>query len=246
MNIKLEKAVSLQNIVIATATGEGSDEAEYAKLRNFFMSDESLNILLPSFIRTCRTLGQFWGFIKPKFASYRERRDFIWAEFQQLMDFLEKPHGPADKTIESTILAKDYKSVHELWVKALDRKTSDPEGAITMARSLIESICKHILDEKQLAYEEGFELSKLYSETANSLNLAPDQHTEKIFKQILGSCSSIVQSLGNLRNKTGDAHGKGQGHVKPSARHAELAVNLAGAMASFLIQTHEFQNSKKS
>jgi Abortive infection C-terminus len=38
--------------------------------------------------------------------------------------------------------------------------------------------------------------------------------------------------------KTGAAaHGKGRLPVKPKARHAELAVNLAGTMAMFLIST---------
>ena len=32
-------------------------------------------------------------------------------------------------------------------------------------------------------------------------------------------------------------HGKGRLPVKPKARHAELAVNLAGTMAMFLIST---------
>lgn len=246
MNSKLERAILLQNILIATATGQGSDEAEYAKQRHFFLSDEKLLELLPSFVRTNRTLGQFWGYIKHSFGTYQERRDFIWSEFQTLLDYLEKPNGPSDKLIENTILAKDYHSIHELWTKALERKDIDPEGAITMARSLIESTCKHILDEKGLAYEDNFDLPKLYSETAQSLNLAPDQHSEKIFKQILGSCSSVVQSLGNLRNKAGDAHGKGIKFVKPAKRHAELAVNLAGAMASFLIQTFEHQHSVRT
>jgi hypothetical protein len=40
-----------------------------------------------------------------------------------------------------------------------------------------------------------------------------------------------------LRNKIGDAHGKGKAAVKPAARHAQLAVNLAGAMATFIVET---------
>jgi hypothetical protein len=40
-----------------------------------------------------------------------------------------------------------------------------------------------------------------------------------------------------LRNKIGDAHGKGGKPVKPSPRHAALAVNLAGTMATFLVET---------
>ena len=57
--------------------------------------------------------------------------------------------------------------------------------------------------------------------------------------QLLGSCQSVVESLGALRNKLGDAHGGGPKKAKPAARHAELAVNLSGSMCTFLVATWE-------
>jgi hypothetical protein len=48
-----------------------------------------------------------------------------------------------------------------------------------------------------------------------------------------------VNGLGTLRNKLGDAHGRPPGHGRPGARHATLAVNLAGAMAMFLVETFQ-------
>jgi len=77
-----------------------------------------------------------------------------------------------------------------------------------------------------------------------NLNLSPSQHTEQIFKQILGGCHSVVQGIGALRNKLGDAHGKGAVSYKPSPRHSALAVNLSGAMAVFLVETYVAQNAK--
>jgi hypothetical protein len=71
------------------------------------------------------------------------------------------------------------------------------------------------------------------------LNLSPAQHTEQIFKQILGGCKSVVEGLGAMRNKISDAHGKGKKSIKPASRHAELAVNLAGSMATYLVSTWE-------
>ncbi len=65
------------------------------------------------------------------------------------------------------------------------------------------------------------------------------QHTERVFKQILGGCQAVIEGLGSLRNRLSDAHGKGKAGVKPAPCHAELAVNLAGAMATFLIATWE-------
>jgi hypothetical protein len=47
----------------------------------------------------------------------------------------------------------------------------------------------------------------------------------------------VIEGLGAVRNKLSDAHGRGKRSPKPAARHAELVVNLAGAMATFLVRT---------
>jgi hypothetical protein len=62
---------------------------------------------------------------------------------------------------------------------------------------------------------------------------------EPVFKQILGGCTAVVEGLGALRNRLGDAHGGGIRRVRPLPRHAQLAVNLAGSMTSFLVATWE-------
>ena len=93
-------------------------------------------------------------------------------------------------------------------------------------------------------FEEGG-LPKLYRRTSEALSLAPSQHTEQIFKQILGGCTQIVEGLGALRNKLGDAHGQGRRPVRVSPRHAHFAVNIAGAVALFLIETERAQKTPK-
>ncbi|WP_246777474.1 abortive infection family protein [Rhizobium sp. BG4] len=73
---------------------------------------------------------------------------------------------------------------------------------------------------------------------AKELNLAPDQHTEEPIKQILGGAMTLVNGIGTLRNRLSDAHGRGGSlPVRPSPRHASLAVNTAGAVATFLVET---------
>jgi hypothetical protein len=98
-------------------------------------------------------------------------------------------------------------------------------------------VCKHILDDAGVQYSDDADLPKLWALTAEHLNLAPHQHQEGIFKAILGNCQSVVNNLGAIRNRVGDAHGQGRRPVKPKPRHAELAVNLAGTMAAFLVAT---------
>lgn len=94
-------------------------------------------------------------------------------------------------------------------------------------------------------YDDSFELPKLYKITAKSLNLAPELHTNLIFKQILSGCFSVVEGLGSLRNKHSDAHGINSKKLKPSSLHAELTVNLSCTMSKFLLDTFQWNESKE-
>jgi hypothetical protein len=151
---------------------------------------------------------------------------------------------PADEEISKALLAFNPGEIHARWQEALTRRASDPRAAITSARTLLEDTCKWILHEANETFKDDDDLPALYRRLAKMLKLAPDDHTEEVFRQILGSCQSIVVSLGAIRNKLGDAHSQGPMRAKPSPRHAELAVNLAGTMATFLIATWEARRSR--
>ena len=56
---------------------------------------------------------------------------------------------------------------------------------------------------------------------------------------ILGGCQTVIDGLGAICNRHGDAEGTKGAGVRPAPRHAELAVNLAGTMATFLLATWE-------
>jgi hypothetical protein len=235
------KVEALQNILIATATsGGGSDYGDYGAIRTELLRNPLTKEGLPKFVHTCRDLSQFWQFIKFKFATYAERREFLWSEFRPLLEALESRPGEAVQISDEQLLAKlSPEAVQSVWNRALERRISDPEGAITSARALLETVCKHILDDLKVGYEESADLPKLYRLTSEALKIAPSQHSEAVFKQILGGCTSVVEGLGALRNRLGDAHGGGRARVRPAPRHAQLAVNLAGSMTSFLVATWE-------
>lgn len=145
--------------------------------------------------------------------------------------------SPSDVGITAALAQFDPETVQPRWTQALERRDTDAEGAITLSRTLLEDVCKWILHEAQETWEEKDDLPVLYRKLAKVLKLAPDDHTEAVFKAILGSCQNIVESLGSLRNRISDAHSPGPKRVKPAARHAQLAVNLSGTMATFLVST---------
>lgn len=241
---QLVKVETLKIMLTSQATGGSADAFEYNKIRRELIASSHLSHLLPRFIKTCRTPSEFWQFIKDKFGTYAERREFLRLEFDPLLTMLEmQSRTPSDEVITATVMNVNSAYIQEVWHKALERRATDTEGAITAARTLLETVCKHILDESETDYDDAADLSKLYSLTAKQLNLSPSQHTEQLFKQILGGCQTIVEGLGAMRNRHSDAHGRSSTVTRAAPRHAELAVNLAGTMAIFLLQTWEARKS---
>ncbi len=248
MDELLIHAESLQNMMIARATTpDPVSKLDFARARSALMASSRIADFLPRMVLTCRDPAQFWSYIKGRFATYEERRQHIWSEFRPLLDRLEAAGAPSDAAVTESLERFDSQHVHAAWGKAVERRNSDPEGAITMARTLLESVCKHVIEESEGAeYGKADDLPALYRKASRALNLAPDQHVEEVFRKILGGCTSVVLGLGELRNRVGDAHGQGPRPIKPLPRHAELAVNLSGTMSAFLIATLEARKGSGS
>lgn len=146
------------------------------------------------------------------------------------------PTAPLARPVNQSLR---WDAVDAEWRRIARDIDADPEGAITAVRSLVETVCKHVLDERSVAYGKDEKLPKLAHMTASALNLAPEQHVEQVIKQILGGCAAIVQGMAGLRNNLGDAHGKGKSYRAPGPRHAKLAVSVGGGLATFLMETHQ-------
>lgn len=237
---------SMEQICLDMATyKKNSSYEQYEAARGELMSNIAVLRYLPKWLIECRAGSHFWQFIKEKFSTYEERRKFLWEEFAATHKGIERIGIDATADSVADILTNcNSDSVHDAWRKCIERRNSDPEGAITSARTMVEATCKIILD--QIGENpESTDLPKLYKQVAKSLRLSPDQHNEQVFKQILTGCTSAVEGLGSMRNSLSDAHGQGMRKVKPTRRHAELAVNLAGTVCAFLMATYEELISRK-
>jgi hypothetical protein len=108
-----EKAEYLQSVIIARATGVETNDEHSKEIRKEFLDNSNYKKLLPIFIKHGRNLEQFWQFIKGKYATYAERRSYIWEEFKPLFDVLELNNStPAEKTITSSLNQFDADGVH--------------------------------------------------------------------------------------------------------------------------------------
>jgi hypothetical protein len=87
----IEKLEILQNIMIASVTGEVSDNAQYTEIRNELFGIPGMKEALPSFVRTCTSLAQFWAHVKREgdMPRYADRREYVWKAFKPLIESLE-------------------------------------------------------------------------------------------------------------------------------------------------------------
>lgn len=231
---------NFQTLTIGLATGQSVEYPQWEEARNALLSHTELAGLLPPWVISNRWGSQFWQFIKAKAPTYAERRAFIWAELAPLFDLLERGAvQPSALSLEPLIQRCSSDAITAAWRRIQARRHTDPEGAITAARTLLESTCKFILGKLGVEYADSDDLPALYAKTAQAMNLSPQNHNEQVFKQILGGCFTVANGLASLRNTLGDAHGKGENHPKPEPRHADLAINLAGSLSAFLIATYE-------
>jgi len=229
-------------LLVSCATNDYVDQQEFLELREKLLAIPLLKESLPRFVLTCKDLKDFWAFISQQSTTYAGRREYLRTKFGPLIEEFEGiSQAPSDDRVTKALTVLNSDTVRESWEKALQRKFGDTDGAITAARTLIENVCKHILEESGIKYQGKPDLPMLYRLTAETLELSPQGQIDTILRQVLGGCTSVVEGIGALRNAIGDAHGKGQKFIKPDNRHAELAVNLSGAMATFLVQTWEFK-----
>jgi hypothetical protein len=239
----LDAGEELLTFMISRAEGNVVNKSAYVNARATILDDPTGKRSAPKCVRICRDPDAVWSYIKsqdPGLDTYESRRQFLRAEFEPLLSALESlDQSPIDDLVGEKAGDLDAAAVERTWHKALERRMTDPEGAITAARTMLESVCKTILEDRGVDYEDKDDLPRLYRHVSSTLGLAPSDHTEQQFKAILGGCTTIVRELGSLRNRVSDSHGPGRTVYRPAKRHAALAVNLAGAMALFLMQTHE-------
>ena len=163
-----------------------------------------------------RTPDLMWGQLRSVATgsgSWALRRNAAHELIDPVIDTLHGENkSPLDALVTLVAARLDAESVRDAWRRALERRGEHPEGAITMARTLLESTLKTILDDRNLSYRETDDLPGLYKAVSGELGLSPGSHSEQAFRQILGGCHSVVVGLGSLRNKAGDAHAAGRTH----------------------------------
>lgn len=153
----------------------------------------------------------------------------------------------AAELVETKELDKiSFEYIHEQ-IQKCDSKIADKDfdGAITNARTLVESICLFILESKTgQAQDYDGNLIKLHKLVASCLKMSPGDYDDANLKHILSGVFSIINGVSGLRNTFSDSHGTAPSKktYKIDERHAILTVNLAKTISEYLFLSYENQN----
>jgi hypothetical protein len=150
--------------------------------------------------------------------------------------------------VEKTALL-NFDTVQRDITRALNSAADDPEDAVTAACSLIESVCRSILIELRLELPPKKDIDGLVRAVQAPLGLSPGRtdlpaEIEADVRQVLGGLTSVAKGIGALRTHGGDAHGRERGFRRIDARIARMAINAAGSLTLFFIETWEKQQQR--
>ena len=127
-----------------------------------------------------RSFSEFWTFIKHRiqiYRSYAGRKEYIRKEFHELLTELELGKtNPTQKSTEKTLKHLNSEEVQKLFTIAMNRTEKDANGAATAAKSLLELICKLLLDDMKVEYSSSEDIPSLFKKISPKLNLHPTQY----------------------------------------------------------------------
>jgi len=146
------------------------------------------------------------------------------------------PSSAIASSLESVAERLGYGRVVGDWRAAQEEVQTNPDGAITAACTMVETVCKHILGDMEETLPADQSIQPLYRAVAKKLSLDPTDQAEAEMRKLCGGLATATQNIGAVRTKMGDAHGKAAHFVEPVTSLARLAVNSAGILATFLME----------
>lgn len=109
------------------------------------------------------------------------------------------------------------------------------DSALTKARTLLEEVFCWAIERKGEQPSSSGDVGKMFSQVKCLYNIHADKTMDRRICDLVNGLNKIVDSIGQMRNKQGDAHGVGASRVNIEDYHARLAVNAAANVADFVL-----------
>ena len=119
----------------------------------------------------------------------------------------------------------------------------DPAAVVGSSKELIETVCKIILKNHQQTTSPPMDLDKLdlndlFKKAREYVNLSDLGLPTDQVRRLLGNLTSIVQTIGELRNREGTGHGHTD-DTRIEMRHARLVFGATTCICTFLFESDE-------
>lgn len=154
-----DKICYLQNLLSARATGNAADPTEYLQLRHQLLNDSEIGHRIPPFVKQHGSLDSFWTWIKHKFSTYAERKDYLSQQFTPLLDSLDLPGYEGFPPAHTATLA--HKNEAATWtssepiVARNKRKIFIVHGRDNLAKHEVSRFIEHLDLEAIILHEQA-------------------------------------------------------------------------------------------
>ena len=118
------------------------------------------------------------------------------------------------------------------------------DNAITRSIACLESVMRTIHEKRGVALPSKLQVTDLWKSVRPALKFNECDSTGAV-ADLLNVLAGTVGNLGRMRNALGDAHGKGTIAPAVSESFAELALNCAAALSTFLVRRFTQLESEK-
>lgn len=149
---------------------------------------------------------------------------------------------PAIPTFKNE-LKSNYDTASQTFEKAYSNVETDPDLAIALAYSALESVCKEILNDKRviITYDRNLTLPKLISTLCKQFRLIDDNLPIEL-KTIGSSLINIAKSIEDIRSDKTKAHGKtDQDYRIQDSLYTKFIINSVTSVGLFFL---DFYKSK--
>lgn len=120
----------------------------------------------------------------------------------------------------------------------------NPALAFDLARTLVETVCRTVLAEREVAYSEDDDLPKLFKSVSTHLPFLPptasgEAKVRKSLERTLSGLNTAIQGICELRNRCGFvSHGSDTPRPALEGVQALLAAEAADTIVGFIHRVH--------
>jgi hypothetical protein len=130
-------------------------------------------------------------------------------------------------------------------VKGIEQAVAENPGlAFDLAKTLVETVCRAVLGERDIAYGEDDDLPRLFKKATRALPFLPTEasgeaEVRRSLEQTLNGLHTAIQGICELRNRCGFAsHGSAEPRPPMEPVQAMLAAEAADTIVGFLHRVH--------